>query len=240
MKTSMRRTFGIVLVVAILMVAVTAVGSASGPERVYRVTLTNLTDHQPFTPPVLATHKRKVHVFQVGETASFGVKEVAENGNVPALVDELMAVDDFEDVQVAANGEPAPLLPGQSIEATVEGEDSAKYLSFVSMLICTNDGFAGLDGVRLPNKVGRSVTVFADSYDAGSEINTEDFADLVPPCPALSGIATDKMGTGTSNTVLAQGGVVMHHAGIQGVTDLTVASHGWSDPAAKVEITRVR
>ncbi len=83
----------------------------------------DLTDHQPFTPPLLATHKRKAHIFQAGEMASFGVKEVAENGNVPALVEELMAVDDVEDVQVAADGAPAPLLPGQSIEATIEGED---------------------------------------------------------------------------------------------------------------------
>ncbi len=122
----------------------------------------------------------------------------------------------------------------------MKAKTSAKYLSLVSMLICTNDGFAGVDGARLPNKVGRSATFYANSYDAGSEINTEDFADLVPPCPILSGVMTDKTGAGMSNPDLAEGGVVMPHPGIQGTADLTVGSHSWSDPVAKVEITRVR
>ena len=50
------------------------------------------------------------------------------------------------------------------------------------MVVCTNDGFTGLNRVRLP-KSGVSV-YFPRVSEAGTETNTEDFADLVP---AVSG-----------------------------------------------------
>ena len=53
----------------------------------------------------------------------------------------------------------APLVPAddpaqtglahsETFEITTKG--NARYLSFASMLVCTNDGFAGIDTVRLP------------------------------------------------------------------------------------------
>lgn len=212
--------------------------SDDGPA-VYQVTVTNLTSGQAFTPPLLATHRRNFHVFEAGHQASFGVKEVAENGNVPALVDELNGKKRVTAVVVAA-GDPPPLLPGASISAEISAEGGAKFFSFVSMLICTNDGFAGLDGVRLPKRLGKSLEVYANSYDAGSEINSEDFNDIVPPCPALSGVATDKPGAGMSNPALAENGVITMHGGVVGGVDLTTAVHGWVEPVAKIVITRVR
>ena len=32
----------------------------------------------------------------------------------------------------------------------VSSEGDMRYLSFASMLVCTNDGFAGIDSVKLP------------------------------------------------------------------------------------------
>jgi hypothetical protein len=107
------------------------------------------------------------------------------------------------------------------------------------MLICTNDGFTGLDTVRLPQVVGETITLYSDAYDAGSEINTEDFADIVPPCPALTGVLSDDPGTGESNPALAENGVIRHHDGIQGIADLDPDIHGWENPVVVVEITRV-
>jgi hypothetical protein len=104
------------------------------------------------------------------------------------------------------------------------------------MLICTNDGFTGVDGVRLP-KSGRTVTFMTAGYDAGTEINTEDFADIVPPCQGLMGVSSGEPGTGTSNPALAEGGVIMHHEGIQGGSDLVPAVHGWRDPVARITIS---
>ena len=46
------------------------------------------------------------------------------------------------------------------------------------------------------------------------KVNTEDFADIVPPCQGLIGVGSDDEGTGMSNPDLAEGGVIAHHTGI--------------------------
>ena len=107
------------------------------------------------------------------------------------------------------------------------------------MLICTNDGFSGIDSLRLLKKIGESVTVHTAGYDAGTEINTEDFADLVPPCQALIGVMSDDPGTGMTNPALAETDVIRHHPGIQGGEDLIPGVHGWTDPVAEIVITRI-
>jgi hypothetical protein len=125
------------------------------------------------------------------------------------------------------------------VTLTVAGTSSAKYISWESMLICTNDGFTGLDRVRLPNGVGDTVTLHTNAYDAGTEVDTEDFADIVPPCQGLVGVSSGEPGTGVSNPALAEGGVIHHHGGILGIADLVPAIHGWTDPVAEVVIERV-
>jgi hypothetical protein len=105
------------------------------------------------------------------------------------------------------------------------------------MLICTNDGFTGLDSVRLP---ARKLIVYSVGYDARTEMNTEDFADIVPPCQGLIGVMSDDMGTGMSNPLLAEDGIIIPHAGINGGVDLQPAVHNWGDPVAKIVIERIR
>jgi hypothetical protein len=103
------------------------------------------------------------------------------------------------------------------------------------MLICTNDGFTGVDSLRLPKDVG-AVVVRSAGYDAGTELNT---GDIVPPCQGLVGVSSGEPGTGTSNPALAEGGVIHHHPGIAGGADLVPAIHGWTDPVAEITVERV-
>ena len=210
----------------------------------YEVTVTNLTDGQPLTPPLLVVHRKPVSLFEVGQPASFGLKEIAENGNLDPLMMSLADNKHVMDVQV---GETGPLVPKDNpvetdfsyqTTVTISGERGAKYLSMASMLVCTNDGFTGVDGLRLPKKVGDTITAYTDGYDAGTEVNTEDFADIVPPCQGLIGVSSDDKGTGTSNPDLAEEGVIHHHPGVVGDADLIPDLHGWEDPVAKIEITR--
>jgi len=100
------------------------------------------------------------------------------------------------------------------------------------MLICTNDGFTGIDSLAVTG----GTTVTTNAYDAGTEMNTEDFADMVPPCQPLSGVSSSDAGTGMSNPALAEDGVVAMHPGVTGGNDLT-ASHMWTDPVARVTIS---
>ena len=208
-------------------------GTAAAQEDVtYNVTIENLTDGQPFTPPVIVAHSSAMDVFEMGEAASAELSALAENGNN----DPLVGVVSGASAVVAYTTGDGPIMPGASATLTILAP-SGNYLSAAFMLICTNDGFSGLDSVMLP--ASGSTTVDAMAYDAGSETNTEDFADIVPPCQDIIGVSSDDAGSGMSDASTAEGGVVTAHAGIQGGTDLTVADHGWSGPVARITVEAV-
>ncbi|MGH2379708.1 MAG: spondin domain-containing protein [Candidatus Limnocylindria bacterium] len=221
-----------------------AVPAAAGSTRTYEVSIQLVTGGQPLTPPLIATHSGGTDIFSVGQPASLGVKEIAENGNLAPLMAALEADPKVSHVLAAG----APLVPPGSplfgtfedeVTLTIEADPGARFLSYESMLICTNDGFTGIDRLRLPNQVGDSLSVATASYDAGTEVNTEDFADIVPPCQPLMGVSSGEPGTGMSDPALAEGGVIHHHPGIAGGADLLSAVHGWTDPVTLVTITRV-
>jgi len=244
----MRRIAALAALATLAALGVTSAGApaaAQGKARAYEVTIRNLTDGQPFSPPVVATHLRDFSVFDVGRSASFGVKEIAENGNNAPLLAALEGSAKVADVE----GGSAPLVP----DGTPGGEmfdDRATFrlmaprgadrFSLVTMLVCTNDGFTGGDALRLPTRIGDRAVFQSAGYDAGTEINTEDFADLVPPCQEWIGVSSGEPGTGTSNPALREGGVIHHHPGIAGIADLVPSVHGWTDPVARITVERVR
>ncbi len=236
----MRRRLFAVLAAAALVAGVAVPAGASGSNtRTYEVTITNVNATQWFTPPVVATHSNAFDLFRRGHAASDEIKEVAENGNLAPLVEVLEASPHVRSVVVAVTA-AGPLAPGQSVTITIEGDAHARRLLLAAMLICTNDGFTGFDGGALPNQIGHTRNYRAVAYDAGTEINTEDFADIVPPCQALNGVSSDDVGTGMSDPALAQNGVISRHRGVQGIDDLTAEAHGWNvrRPVVKVSVTR--
>jgi hypothetical protein len=239
----MRASLALVAVVVLTSVMWGGPAEAGGAPR-YRVRIVNLTTGQPLTPPVIATHRWAFDLFEVGDLASVGVMQVAENGNVPNLVSALEQATGV--AQVVAGTEPLVPdgLPGSashpdraSFRITAPGH--VRYISFVSMLICTNDGFTGMNHIRLPMDVGEAKVITAAGYDAGTEMNTEDFADIVPPCQSLVGVTGSDPGTGASDPALLEGGVIHHHPGIAGGVDLDPDVHGWDDPVVRIRIVRV-
>lgn len=208
----------------------------------YKVTVTNLTPGQPITPPLLVTHNEDVSIFKVGEESSIELAQLAENGNLEPLVEKLSGMAGVSQV-VTGN---APLVPANDPGETglaytetfmISAEPRSRQLSFVSMLVCTNDGFAGIDTVWLPHN---TKTIYAKAYDARSEINTEDFANLVPPCQEAIGVSSGDEGTGTSDPSISEDGIVIPHPGIAGIADLIPSVHEWSDPVVKIEIERMK
>ncbi len=115
----------------------------------------------------------------------------------------------------------------------------ATRLTWVSMLICTNDGFTGIDSIRLPRFVGGTTARYTTAYDAGTEQNTELFDDIVPPCQGLIG-GPGSGGTGTSDPTLAENGFIHHHQGIVGDADPDTATYGWRNPVAVIVVKRIR
>ena len=216
---------------SIMMVSVAALPAGASDAATYTVTITNSTAGQYLTPPNFAAHTRDVRVFQNGRGASAAVAGVAENGDVPTLAAALTAAVDDAGLGVSGVGAAGPIAPGGS--ATFTFTTDADQFSLVSMLVCTNDGFAGLDSIKLPKQDGQSHTRQVQGYDAGTEINTELKVDTVPaPFCNSAGI-----GTGASNPALAETGVIRRHRGIDGVGDVE-SSFDWNGPVASITITR--
>ena len=238
------RTVGILAAaaVAIVFAALSVPESDAVGTKTYEVTITNLTPGQPITPPLLVTHAKDAGFFEVGAEASAELQQLAENGDSGPLAEMLEGADGIADI-VQGTG---PLLPANdpgntgaphSETFTITSEGGMMYLSYASMLVCTNDGFAGVDTVRLPIQ---QKTVFAIAHDARTEMNTEDFEDLVPPCQAAIGISSDDKGTGAGSEETAEDGVVIPHPGIIGEEDLKREVHDWADPVVRIDIVRMR
>ena len=231
------------------LVAILAVGVAGIPESnaakplMYEVTVTNITSGQPITPPLLVTHSKDVSLFSVGEESSDELQQLAENGNVSFLVDKLEGTSGVMDIVKGSVGHLVPANdPGDtdlqySETFTVSADGKKRYLSFASMLVCTNDGIAGIDSVKLPYY--NEKTIYAKAYDIRTEMNTEDFTDLVPPCAAESGVISKDKGTGTTNPAIAEDGIIIPHPGISGDDDLSQRTHGWDGPVVKIDIVRI-
>jgi hypothetical protein len=237
----------LLIAVAITATAVSLAPSALARQATsYKVTVENLTSGQPLTPPVAATHRGKNEIFRVGDVASFGVKEIAENGNNAPLLDALAGSEDVSDSAEAPGGPLVPAgTPGSAsfddvTTFTLQAHRGAGRLSLASMLICTNDGFAGVNSLKLPKKVGDTTVALTAGYDAGSEVNTEAFADIVPPCQSLISGTVSEPGAGSSNPALREGGVIRHHPNIAGGADLVPAIHGWTDPVARITVEAIR
>ena len=240
-KTSVLAITAIVAMFAIVSVAGIPESSAA-KTKMYEVTITNLTPGQPITPPLLVTHSKDVGLFTVGEMAGNEIQQLAENGNLGPLVTSLQGKSGVLDIVQGT----APLVPANNPGNTgfshsetfvVSAEGKMNYLSFASMLICTNDGFAGIDTVKLPKN---QMTIYAEAYDARTEMNTEDFVDIVPPCQGLIGVTSGDAGTGASNPAIAEDGVVIPHPGIFGGDDLLESVHKWGNPVVKIDIVRMK
>ena len=188
----------------------------------YTVTVRNLTYLQVLSPVLAATHSKDVALFQAGHPASPGLTDVAEGGNptlLQAELDSLSAV-----TGTATSGGPVP--PASEITFTVDG--SAGYISVVSMLVNTNDALMVVNTADLPDESGEYVTLYARSYDAGTETNDEMCSNIPGPACGGEGVSPDDDGEG----------FVHIHRGLQGIGDLDSARQAWTDPVAVVTVTR--
>lgn len=224
-------TAAAIVLSAVTVVSATTAAAGSRPhgEATYTVTVTNLTGGQYLTPPNFAAHTRAVDVFQPGHPASPGVQAVAENGAVPLLAAELQAAVDDAGLGVSGVAGDTPIEPGGT--RTFEVTTTTDRLSIVAMVVCTNDGFAGLNAKPLPRRNGATRTYQVQAWDAGTEINTELRADLVPAPFCGPGDGTDQ-----SNPDLAENGVIKRHRTLQGIGDLD-PSLDWQGPVMRVVVT---
>lgn len=232
----MKKLF-ISLLVAGSLVSMTAVAS----DRHVSVKITNLTNAIYFTPLLVSAHNSHTHIFQTGTAASPSLQAMAEGGDISFLDTDLMSVGAHNVVNPAGG----LLAPGASTTATLRSGRHTRFLSIVAMLLPTNDGFAGLDAIRIPRKRG-TYTYYLKGYDAGTEANDEIIngggAPGAPGIPADPGGNSGSGGTGVTgadhnSTVHVHRGIVGDTYPDGGASDLNSVVHQWHNPVAVVEVT---
>jgi hypothetical protein len=205
------------------------------------VEITNLTNAIYFTPLLVARHNRNTDLFELGEAASANLQAMAEGGDISGLISDLEAGgNDYVD-----NPAGGLLAPGATAIAKFDHVRGHKrYLSIVGMLLPTNDGFVGLDSLKIPKRKG-TYTYTLQGYDAGTEANDEIItgggAPNAPGIPADPGMNAGSGGLASveadhNQTVHLHRGNIGDNDPIGGNSDLDARVHSWQGPVAKVVI----
>lgn len=208
----------------------------------FNVRIINLTNGIHFTPFIVAAHTEDSRLFVTGQPASASLQAMAEGGDISGLETDLTAIG----ATISANPAGGLLLPGQStnVDMNTDGTDNVR-LSAVSMLLPTNDAFAGLNAITIPTEAGTYV-FDVPAYDAGTEANDEVLngggMPGVPGMPAAPGMDA---GTGATGAAGPDAIALVHiHRGALGDTDPTAGTsdldsrvHRWLNPVIRVVLT---
>jgi len=205
------------------------------------IKFTNLTQGIYYTPILMSAHDDTMSLFSAGTAATPELQMMAEGGDISGLVTLL----DGANANNATNPAGGLLAPGQSTTAMLSTDDSNTYLSIVTMLLPTNDGFAGVSRWKIPTEAG-SYTFNVNAYDAGTEANNEVVNGGGAPgalgIPAAPGMDA---GTGGTGVTTEEANKTVHiHRGSLGDDDLTAGKsdldntvHRWLNPVARVTVT---
>lgn len=226
-----------VLISGLLLAASTAPAWAADLD----ITITNLTHGSHFTPLLVAAHGNTSHMFHVGEAASPTLQAMAEGGDISGLVADLEGVS----ADIVANPAGGLLAPGASTSFMLNTNDGNDYLSGVAMVLPSNDGFVGLDSLKIPTTPG-SYHYYLNAYDAGTEANDEVVNG--GGAPGVAGIPADplaKNGEGAIGVTSEESNQSIHiHRGVLGDTDPTGGPsdldsrvHRWLNPVARIDLT---
>ncbi|WP_100658102.1 spondin domain-containing protein [Alteromonas flava] len=193
----------------------------------YEVTLTNLTNAQPFSPAAIILHAEG-QLFAVGEPASQAIEVMAEGGDNSQLI--------ALDIALSAVSGVAPIGPGNNETITVTVEDTTDaLLSITTMLVNTNDAFTGLNAISLSElAVGDSWMTTTVAYDAGTEANSEAQGTIPGPVDGGEGYNATRDDV---DYVAMHGGVVTGDDGL--MDSVLTVQHKFDNPVMRVVVTRI-
>ena len=235
--------------------ALTALAASSAHAVNISVRVTNLTGGIFYTPFLYVAHPATMNLFEIGRPTSREFAAMAEGGDIGPLAGVVRAAgaQTVENPVALAGGPligPGMLAPGASVSADMNTSATNTNLSIVSMLLPTNDAFAGLNNWPIPTTPG-VYTLFLNAYDNGSEANNELFGGVpgavgVPGMPADPGGRRGRNGTGAvaatpnnleTNVVHIHRGTVGDTDPLGGFSDLDSRIHRWLNPVVRVTVT---
>ena len=205
------------------------------------VSITNLTQGIYFTPLLAAAHDSNTHLFEPGATASANLQAMAEGGNISGLASDLAVVN----ANVSENPAEGLLAPGSTAMTIINTSAGNSSFSLVAMLLPSNDGFVGINALKLPAIPG-TYTYYLNAYDAGTEANDEIINGAgTPGSPGIPADPSGNNGTGATGVTTVEANTMVHiHRGNMGDTDVTGGSsdldsriHRWLNPVAQLVIT---
>jgi hypothetical protein len=198
----------------------------------FEVTLTNLSEAQPLSPPALILHRSGYSAWRVGSAAGNGLEWLAEGGDSSVLLEEAQA----NPMVKATVADSAPVVPGGSTSLLIGGHRFKDLsLTLATMLVNTNDGFTGLNAIPVSGlKPHESITMAVFAYDAGTEANSESAASVPGPAAGGEGFNSAR---DDRNTVGAHPGVISADDGLAG--SALRAEHRFDNPVAHITVTRL-
>jgi hypothetical protein len=234
MKNIRSRKAGMISVVVFSAFVLFGCNSDDNIESVsYQMSVTNLTNNQPLSPPAFVLHTKGYNAWNSGDTASEGVEQLAEGGDPSPFLEEAL-----ESLQVLMTAEGSSVIgPGNTASVSIElARNSDMRISFAAMLVNTNDAFTGITDAYIGSLASQeSVTLIAVAYDAGTEANSETATYI--PGPAAGGEGY--------NPQLNDRGFIVVHPGVITADDGLAASaldesHRWRNPVARLTVTRTK
>jgi len=168
------KTFALLSLFAVL-------GVAQADE--FQITVENLGP-QPLSPLFFSAGDNQFNIFDVGGSASLGIKKIAEGGDTSAMLTIAAAAAPHSGTFGVVGA--SPLAPGGIVSSSFSTDLGHGFFSFAAMLGKTNDGFIGESfsslGLNLYNggtpQSFSLVVTGARAWDAGTEKNTQNAADL--------------------------------------------------------------
>jgi len=235
----LKNSFGWSVILASLTLAACG-GSGSSNDstdtmKKYKVTINNVTANQPFSHAAVIIHQPSYHVFQPGQAASVALEHLAEGGSNSQLINEASADEGYLSSKSGSSG----ILPGESetIEISVDKNATDFKLSIASMLVNTNDAFAGSSSGKIAGlAVGESFAMHIPVWDSGTEANDELANSIPGPAGGGKGFAASR--EGDSDFVAIHQGVVTNADGL--VTSVLDESHRFNNPVGLLRVERVK
>lgn len=212
------------------------------------ITVTNLTQGIYYTPFIVSAHTADISLYKLGEKASPELQMMAEGGDISGLSTLLTAAN----ADIIENPNAGLLAPAGSFTTTLKLSEGNSYLSIASMLLPTNDGFAALNGWKIPTdtdgefKAG-TYKINLNAYDAGTEANDELLNPDAGGAPGVAGIPGApgmNSGTGGTGVTTEEANQTIHvHRGNLGDDNLTGGNsdvdntvHRWLNPVVSVTV----
>ncbi|MEZ9591593.1 spondin domain-containing protein [Vibrio breoganii] len=213
-------------------VAAIAASDASTQNLRYTVSVINLTANQPMSPLAVLTHNSNFSLFEVGQSASLPLEQMAEAGSNAELI---ALMDSNDNVELGLSGSGL-VMPGMSDEVTITIDpELSGYVSVASMFVNTNDAFVGETGLSIKTlAVGESFEMNMNVWDAGTELNDELASTVPGPAGGGEGFNAAR---NDDDVVAFHSGVITSDDGL--ASSALVATHRFLNPGAKITITRI-